>query len=262
MKGVWLEGLIGQAKAAFPMILDEPGPRKMPPGWVPFWEDDDWMSKVVFEHVKRKHFEGTELAGDPVRKRHYAIYTNVFSEYIIIFALAPDPRTQVQTAQCWKIVGFLEGDPRAPRGIQDACRRGDNRDPGDPRDPDAAPRDPDAAPQWIPVRRELCRSGPDEDDWWMLRFCGENWYPGKSMCAMQDDLAFPAIMDLYTYKPGQDCRRNQLVRLTSVSELVNQAILYPGRAERCPFTGQWSPLSAAKGWGKGEGKGAPWGWGV
>ena len=222
----------------------------MPPGWVPFWEDDDWMSKVDLQHVKRQQFEGTELASDPVRKRHYSIYANVFGEYIIVFVLAPDPRTHVQTAQCWKIVGFLEGDPRAPAGIRN--------DPDDP-------RDPAAVPQWIPVRRELCRSGPDEDDWWTIRFCGENWYPGKSMCAMQDGVSFPAIMDLYTYKPGQDSRRNQLVRLTAVSDLVSQAILYPGRAERCPFTGQWSPLSSAKGWGKagaGEQKGAPWGWGA
>lgn len=228
-------GTLDQAQNAFPLIMD--GIRKPPPGWVPFWDDEEWMASVELDHVKKRNFDMVELAQDPVHDgRHYIAYANVFYEYIILFIASVDPRTMLPSFQCWKICGFLQGDPRAPGRLR-------------------YPALPDSEPEWEPTRRELCRMGPDDDDWWFIRFGCEDWYPGKSLVAKHNEMSYPAIIDLWTYKPQQESRRNQLIRLRHVSVEVEAAIRYPGRGQRDPDTGIWTPLSGGKSGGNESGKG-------
>lgn len=206
-------------------------PRKAPPGMIPFWQDQHWMSTAELRHVKQREYVGEELATDPVYPGGFHVaYMNVFYEYVILFQITPDPRTLMNTVQVWKICGWTQGDWRAPAPLRRTPSEGQEA-------------------EWEPTKREICHMGPDEEDWWRLKFCGEEWYPGKALTAGRGDMNFPAILDLYTYKSGQDCRRNQLIRFVGVSDKVAEAIRYPGRAERNLETGEWQ--STAKGWGKG-----------
>ena len=82
-----------------------PAPRAAPDGWVMFWDSASYMD-MDMKIESMSYFTTETLLADPFdKKRRYAVYTNVYYEYLIFFAYSTDVATGGATAEIWKMGG-------------------------------------------------------------------------------------------------------------------------------------------------------------
>jgi hypothetical protein len=100
----------------FPLIFVSP-PRRAPEGWVMFWDSEKYMSmEMKVNEDDFTWYTTKELLTDPIDEDcQYAVYTNVYYEYIIFFVNSPDAATGGKTAEMWKLGGDPD-DPDPARG--------------------------------------------------------------------------------------------------------------------------------------------------